>query len=97
MYDEFRHFAFEDAVHRMTDIGLSNLIKFYGESLLSPHSVIREHVASDYVDLVKAEHEHRRPAFKELQSALRNSTIHILSRKCIEDLLDDDLLASLES
>ncbi|CAO2650314.1 Nn.00g016060.m01.CDS01 [Neocucurbitaria sp. VM-36] len=97
MYDEFRHFAFEDAAHNMTDIGLSNLIKFYGECLLSPHSVIREHVASDYVDLVKAENEHRRPAFKQLQSALRNSTIHILSRKRIEDLLDDDLLASLES
>jgi la-related protein 1 len=35
MYDEFRRFAFEDAVHNMTNVGLSNLIKFYGESLVA--------------------------------------------------------------
>lgn len=97
MYDEFRHFAFEDAARRMTDVGLSNLIKFYGESLLSPHSVIREQVAADYVDLVEAEDEHRRPAFKQLQSAFRTGNIDTLSRKRIDDLLDANLLASLES
>ncbi|KAF1840714.1 uncharacterized protein K460DRAFT_295353, partial [Cucurbitaria berberidis CBS 394.84] len=97
MYDEFRHFAFEDAAHRMTDVGLSNLIKFYSESSVSPQSVIRERVASDYVDLVKAEDEHHHPAFTQLQSALRNGTMNACSRKRIDDLLDDDLLASLES
>jgi la-related protein 1 len=95
MYDEFRHFAFEDAAYRRTDVGLSNLIKFYGESLLSRQSIIRQRVATDYVNLVKAENEHRRPAFQQLQSAFRNGSIDPRSRKRIDDLLDADILTSL--
>ena len=97
MYNEFRHLAFEDALDRETDIGLSNLLKFYRESLLSPQGVIRERVASDYVDLVKAEDEHCRPAFEQLQSAFRTGSIDPLSRKRINDLLDADTLALLAS
>ncbi|KAF1833559.1 hypothetical protein BDW02DRAFT_375725 [Decorospora gaudefroyi] len=97
MYDEFRHLAFEDAAHSRTDTGLSNLIKFYGESLLSRQSVIRERVASDYVDLVKAENEGHRPAFEQLQRPLRNGGIVPRSRKRIGDLLDADFLALLSS
>jgi hypothetical protein len=42
MYDEFRYFAFQDAADRVTDVGLSNLVKFYGKSLLSSQGKIRE-------------------------------------------------------
>jgi la-related protein 1 len=97
MYNEFRQLALEDATDRDTDIGLSNLIKFYGESLLSPQGVIRERVASDYVDMVKAGDEHRPLAFEQLQSAFRNGSIDPRSRKRIQDLLDADTLALLAS
>jgi la-related protein 1 len=96
MYDEFRHFAFEDAAHNMTDVGLSNLIKFYGESLLSHQNVIRNCVARDYVDLVKSEDANCRPALGQLRSALCSERIHPRNRKRIDDWLDDDVLALLE-
>lgn len=95
MYDEFRHFAFEDATH-MSEVGLTNLIKFYGESLLSSQNLIRERVARDYVDLVRSENEHRRPAFKQLRSALRNGALDPRNRRRIGDFLDAELKASLE-
>jgi la-related protein 1 len=97
MYDEFRHLAFEDAAHRNSTTGMSSLIKFYGESLLSSQGVIRERIAFDYVDLVKAEDEHCRLALKQLQSAFRNGSLDSRNRKRMEDLLDADLLALLSS
>jgi la-related protein 1 len=97
LYNEFRHLALEDAADRETDVGLSNLTKFYGASLLSRQGVIRERVASDYVDMVKAEGEHRGPAFDQLQSAFHNGIIDPRSRKRIDDLLDADTLALLAS
>ncbi|KAF2131324.1 hypothetical protein P153DRAFT_355135 [Dothidotthia symphoricarpi CBS 119687] len=96
MYDEFRYLAFEDSSHRMTDFGLSNLIKFYGQSLLSSKGVIRQRVAHDYVDLVKGTDKYGRSAFNQLQSAFRNGGFEPRSWKRISDWLDGDLLASLE-
>jgi la-related protein 1 len=96
MYDEFRRFAFEDAAHNMTNVGLSNLIKFYGESLSSRHNVIRDRVARDFVDLVKSEDANCCPALGQLRSALYSERMHPCSRKRIDGRLDDDLLALLE-
>ncbi|KAF2798338.1 hypothetical protein K505DRAFT_357613 [Melanomma pulvis-pyrius CBS 109.77] len=96
MYDEFRQFAFEDAFHRMSDVGLANLIKYYGESLLSPQGIIRERVARHYVELVRSENEYQRPAFRQLRSALRNGALDARNRRRISDLLDPELKASLE-
>lgn len=96
MYDEFRHFAFEDVARNMTDVGLSNLIKFYGESLSSHQNVIRDRVARDYVDLVKSEDANCRPALEQLRLALCSGRIHPRSRKRIDDWMDDDVLALLE-
>ena len=97
MYDEFRHFAFEDATLRKTDVGLQNLIKFYGKSLSSSTAVIRECVARHYVDLVKTEKGHRRPGFQQLRSAFRNGCLDSRTRNRIINLLDDDWLASMDS
>lgn len=94
MYDEFRHLAFEDAAHRSTDTGISNLIEFYGESLLSPQGAIRQGVASDFVELIKTEDE-RRPAFDQLKAAYRSGGMDPQSRQRIDDLLDADTLALL--
>ncbi|CAA9958552.1 LHP1 La protein small RNA-binding pol III transcript stabilizing protein [Pyrenophora teres f. maculata] len=93
MYDEFRHLAFEDAVQHETDAGISNLIKFYGESLLSPQGVIRQRVAADYAELIRTEHKHG-PAFFQLRSAY-NGGIDTQNRKRMDDLLDADTLTLL--
>jgi la-related protein 1 len=95
MYDEFRHLAFEDAAHRGTDTGISNLIKFYGQSLLSPHGVIRWRIALDYVELIKSEDGCR--AFDQLYLAVRSGGIDPDSWKCIKGLLDAETLALLAS
>jgi la-related protein 1 len=97
MYDEFRHLAFEDALHNMTDVGLSNLIKLYSQSLLSPQTVVRRRVACDYVALVESENQDLCPALKQLRSDLSNRSLHPRSRQCLERLLNDDLMALLES
>jgi len=96
MYDEFRHLAFEDVRYRLSDVGLANLIKFYGEALLSSQGLIRERVARHYVQLVQSEDEHRRPAFKQLQSALRDDALNEKNRKRIGDWLDPELKALLD-
>ena len=93
MYDEFRHLAFEDAVHRGADLGISNLIKFYGASLLSPQGAIRRQVASDYVELINTEDGGQ--AFEQLQSAVRSGGIDPESWRRIHDLLDAKTLAQL--
>ncbi|KAK1915630.1 hypothetical protein P3342_003440 [Pyrenophora teres f. teres] len=93
MYDEFRHLAFEDAVQHETDAGISNLIKFYGESLLSAQGVIRQRVAADYAELIRTEHKHG-PAFFQLRSAY-NGCIDTQNRKRMDGLLDADTLTLL--
>jgi la-related protein 1 len=95
MYDEFRYFAFQDATDRVTDVGLSNLVKFYGESLLSSQGKIREKVARHFIDLVQMQNRLCLPAFRQLRSAFRDGTINPPLRKLIVELLDDSLLASL--
>lgn len=96
MYEEFRHLAFEDSAHQLSDIGLTNLIKFYGESLLSPQNLVRERVARHYVELVKSENENQRPALRQLRAALQNDALDPRNRKRIDDLLDSELQALLE-
>ncbi|ORY06665.1 hypothetical protein BCR34DRAFT_490011, partial [Clohesyomyces aquaticus] len=96
MYDEFRQFAFEDAAQKMSDVGLRNLIKYYGESLLSPQNLIRERVARHYVNLVRSETETQRPALRQLRSAWRNGALNLRNRKRISEFLNDELKASLE-
>jgi la-related protein 1 len=96
MYDEFHHLALEDATHRKTDVGLSNLLKFYSESALSSTAMIRDCVARDYVKLVKAEQGHCRPGFQQLRSSFRNG-IDPRNRSVICSLLDRDWLASMDS
>jgi la-related protein 1 len=53
MYDEFRYFAFQDATDRLTEVGLSNLVKFHQESLLSSQGQIRERMVRHFLNLVK--------------------------------------------
>ncbi|KAF2706678.1 hypothetical protein K504DRAFT_385523 [Pleomassaria siparia CBS 279.74] len=96
MYNEFRQFALEDAYSRMSDVGLNNLVKFYGESLLSTQGLIRESVARHYVELAKSEGNCRGPAFKQLRSIIRNGALDARSRRRIGDLMDPELKASLE-
>jgi len=97
MYNDFRHFALEDATDRNANVGLSNLIKFYGESLRSSTTVIRVLVAQHYVELIKGEHGHRRPGFQQLRSLFRTGKLNPRNRQRICNLLDQDWLSSLLS
>ena len=96
MYEEFYYLAFEDALHNMTDHGLSSLIRLYSQSLLSSQTVIRHCVARDYVALVDSEDEDHCPAFKQLRSDLSNRCLNPDSQQLLQRLLTDDLLALLE-
>jgi la-related protein 1 len=96
MYDEFRYFAFEDAANNLSEVGLANLIKFYGESLLSSNNLLRSRVARDYVNLVKSEDGDHRPAFRQLRSAFQSGVLEPQKWNLISDLLDADLKSSLE-
>jgi la-related protein 1 len=93
MYEEFRHFAHEDAHHKLSDVGLSNLIKYYGECLSSPF-VIRELVARDYVELAKSEGSES-AAYKQLRSVWRDGALNLKNRKRISEFIDPELLESL--
>lgn len=94
MYDEFRHFAFEDAANNHSEVGLTNLIKFYGESLLSSHSHLRERVARDHIDLVQT--DSRSPAFIQLRSIVRDGALNPRNRKRLYQFVSPDLKALLE-
>lgn len=96
MYVEFRQFAVEDSRDNLSDVGMSNLIKFYGESVLSSREVVREIVVRDFIDLIRSEKEPCRPAFEELWSALHNDNMNAQNRIRINEFLDDELRASLE-
>ena len=95
MYDEFQHLALEDATHWGTNAGISSLVKFYGESLLSPHGAIRWQVASDYVELIQSDDGWH--AFDRLRSAILSGGIYPESWKRIGYLLDAETLALLTS
>ena len=96
MYEEFQHLAFEDALHSMTDVGLSSLIKLYSQSLLSSQSVVRHRVARDYVALVESEDDDHCPAFTQLRLDLSSNCLHSDSNRRVRRLLTDDLLALLK-
>jgi la-related protein 1 len=96
MYDEFCLFALEDSRKKLSDVGISNLIKFYGESVLSNQDVVRENVVRDFIDLIRSEKEPWRPAFDQLRSALHNDNMNARNRTRINELLDDELKASLD-
>lgn len=96
MYNEFRRFAFDDAVDRMTDVGLSILIKYYGEAVISSQP-LRSRVVRHYIALMESEDKLHRPAFQHLQSAFRHGKISSRNWKSISRLLSDDMLASLTS
>lgn len=96
MYNEFRRVAFDDAHHKKSDVGLKNLLKYYGESLSSQYT-IRERIARHYVGLVVSEDaSHDRPAFKQLRSAWRNGALNLKNRKKIGNYMDAELKAALE-
>lgn len=96
MYNEFRRLAMEDQSQKASDVGMRNLIKFYGESLRS-QNLIRERIAQDYVDLVKAEEpKSERPALRQLRSAWRNGALNLKNRKLVSTYVDADLRESLE-
>lgn len=86
MYDEFRHFAFEDAANRRTDVGLSYLIEFYKKSLLSSYR-IRHEVAFHCMDLMKAEHKLCRVALDQIRAAFGHAKFHPHNRELILELL----------
>lgn len=96
MYTEFKGLAFEDASERKSNTGLTNLLKYYGETLLSAHSRVRECVARDYVDLVKEENQCQRPAFNQLRSVWLNDALAGDTRRFLYGLFDPELKASLE-
>lgn len=95
MYTEFKRLAFEDASERKSNTGFTNLLKYYGESLLSSHNQVRECVARDYVDVVKKENEYQRPAFSQLRSTWFNDTLAAENRQRLYDHFDPELKASL--
>jgi len=97
MYSEFHHFATEDAAQRHNDTGHKNLIKYYSEALAS-QIPIRDGVAREYADLVKAEStKTERPAFKQLREAWRNGALNLKNRKKLGDMLDDSIKTELDS
>lgn len=96
MYNEFRRFAFEDAADRMANVGISILIKYYGEAVVSSQA-LRYRVARHHVALMMSEEELHRPAFQCLRSAVRDDKIPSRNWHLIARLLHKDMLASLTS
>ncbi|KAK4507491.1 hypothetical protein PRZ48_001226 [Zasmidium cellare] len=97
MYAEFKTLAHGDAEERHNKVGLQNLVQFYAKSLDSS-STIRDHVANDYVQLVKNEPQITKDlAFKQLRSAWRNGALNLKNRKKLTEILDEPLRAQLES
>lgn len=96
MYDEFRLFAISDSHDKLSEVGISNLIKFYGESLLSGQNVVRSVVAHDFTDLIRSETQPSRPAFQQLRSVLHNDNMNARNRTRINEFLDDELKVSLQ-
>lgn len=96
MYEEFFALACEDSHNELSEFGISNLVKFYGESLLSCHNVVRDVVARDFIDLIQSKTQFSRLAFQQLRSALHNDNMNARNRIRINDYLDDELKFSLQ-
>lgn len=97
MYSEFRRTALEDAEKHDSNVGLKNLVQYYDESILS-QKVISDDLARDFVDLIKRESSKKaRPAFDRLRAAWRNGAFNMKNRKKIDNILDAELKAELES
>ncbi|KAF2842369.1 hypothetical protein M501DRAFT_928338 [Patellaria atrata CBS 101060] len=97
MYDEFRRLAFDDANLRMSDTGVRNLLKYYGEAL-SSQNIIRDRIARHYVNFVLSEDPSSdKPALKQLRSAWRNGALNLKNRKKISAYVDANLKAALEA
>ena len=95
MYQEFRQTALEDA-DRGSNTGLSNLIQYYDQSILS-QKVISNQIASDFVDLVMSENlKTEKPAFDRLRTAWRNGAFNMKNRKKIDNIIDITLKQELE-
>ncbi|KAI9716452.1 MAG: hypothetical protein M1812_005347 [Candelaria pacifica] len=96
MYDEFRSLALEDSSQRQSKVGTKNLIQFYNQALVS-QKTIADHIARDYVDLVKSETTNKeRPAFDKLRAAWRNGALNLKNRKKIDNIVDHELKVDLE-
>lgn len=97
MYDEFKHFAHEDAHERHSLTGTNNLLKFYAHSLNS-FDAIRDRIAKDYIELVKNEPQALEgAAFKQLRSAWRNGALNLKNRKKLSDNMDAQMKEALEA
>ncbi|KAF2746420.1 hypothetical protein M011DRAFT_478042 [Sporormia fimetaria CBS 119925] len=94
MYQEFRHYALDDSRLRGSNNGLTHLISFYGEALLSTAIPIRETVARHYVELVGSDRSSE--AFIQLREAMKDSTLHPRDRSLIYKLMDPDLRAAID-
>jgi la-related protein 1 len=97
MYEEFRRIAFEDAAKHDSSAGMKNLIQYYDESILG-QKIISDEIARDFVALVKGEMSStERPAFDKLRAAWRNGAFNMKNRKKIDNIIDAELKAELES
>lgn len=100
MYDEFVHYAHDDAAARSSANGLQSLVRFYDQWLLSSASQtppVRERVLRDYVELVKAEDGVAGgEGFKALRAAWRNGALNLKMRKRLAELVDEGLKGRLE-
>jgi la-related protein 1 len=96
MYDEFCRLAFEDAADHRSEVGLSNLLKFYVEAMLSSQNLMRERVARDYINLVHSENGRRHAAPRQLETALRHCTLNPRNRERIDNLLKAQSVAVID-
>ncbi|KAL6717922.1 hypothetical protein ACLMJK_004007 [Lecanora helva] len=97
MYQEFHQLALEDTNQHTSSIGMSNLLQFYDESILSQKSVSDDNIARDFVDLVKAESQKsERPSFVKLRAVWRNGAFNMRNRSKLTKFVDSDLKADLE-
>ena len=97
MYAEFRHLVSEDVNQKMSTFGFAHLIKFYGQSLASHHTLLRKCVARDYANLVRCElTQADRPAFKQLRAAWRDGALNLKNRKQMSKFLDAELRDAVE-
>ncbi|KAI9840061.1 MAG: hypothetical protein M1819_000254 [Sarea resinae] len=96
MYGEFRQTAFEDA-QKKSEVGIQNLIQYYDQALHSQKTISND-IARDYVELVRNEDaDKERPGFDKLRAAWRNGALNMKNRKKVDNVVDKELRAQLES
>ena len=97
MYEEFHRLALEDADQRESLTGMRSLLRFYDESVLSQKAVSDDHVARDFVNLVKTESsKSERPVFAKLRAVWRNGAFNMRNRSKLTKFVDPDLKTELE-